>query len=107
MATIFSNELYGTCAIAGHVGCGHAHSLNNQVQDDSAGLSVVLSLFQEATGLSLIIKEVKSTAHEITVTLENGGTYTAYARRAITNFEKEMMKSLTGKEAINTHSLVL
>jgi hypothetical protein len=29
----FSNEKVGRVAIAGHVGCGHCHSSNNQVQD--------------------------------------------------------------------------
>lgn len=57
MTVKLSDKKQGVVAIAGHVGCGHAHSLNHQAQDDSPGLSVVLSLFKEATGLSLKIKE--------------------------------------------------
>lgn len=108
MSVTFSNKKKGIVAIAGHAGCGHCHSLNNQVQDDSAGLSVVLSLFKEATGLTLAIKDVSvDDENAVIVTLENGGTGRAHAKRAITPQEKRMLKSLIGKEAINTHTLVL
>ena len=44
MSIRFSEKKEGIVAIAGHVGCGHCHSLNNQVQDDSSGLSTVLEI---------------------------------------------------------------
>ena len=43
MSICFSEKKEGIVAIAGHVGCGHCHSLNNQVQDDSSGLSTAVS----------------------------------------------------------------
>lgn len=107
MGVLLSENKKGIVAIAGHVGCGHANSLNNQVQDDSPGLSVVLSLFKEATNLSLAIKEIVFEDNKIIVTLENGGTGFGVARRGITFQEKKLIESLIGKEVINTHTLVL
>lgn len=107
MSVLLSESKTGNIAIAGHVGCGHVNSLNNQVQDDSPGLSVVLSLFKEATNLSLTIKEIAFEDNKIIVTLENGGTGFGVARRGITLQEKKLMQSLIGKEVINTHTLVL
>lgn len=107
MGVLLSVNKKGNVAIAGHVGCGHANSLNNQVQDDSPGLSVVLSLFKEATNLSLAIREIAFEDNKIIVTLENGGSGFGIARRGITSQEKKMMQSLLGKEVINTHTLIL
>ena len=102
-----SEKKQGLVAIAGHVGCGHSHSLNNQVQDDSCGLSVVLSLFKEATGLSLKVKEIEFEENKVRVIMENGGVGEGIARRAITPQEKRLAKVLIGKEVLNTHTLVL
>lgn len=107
MSVFLSENKKGIVAIAGHVGCGHTNSLNNQVQDDSPGLSVVLSLFKEATNLSLAVKEIVFEDNKIIVTLENGGTGFGVARRGITFQEKKLMQFLIGKEVINTHTLVL
>lgn len=108
MEVKLSNAKRGIAAIAGHVGCGHCHSLNNQVQDDSCGLSVVLYLFKKATNLSLKIKEIEfETNNKVKVTLENGGTGEGIARRPFTPQEKKLVASLIGKEVINTHTLVL
>lgn len=107
MGIFLSENKKGSIAIAGHVGCGHTNSLNNQVQDDSVGLSVVLSLFKEATNLSLVIKKIIFENNKIIIILENGGIGFGIARRGITSQEKNIMQSLIGKEAINTHSLVL
>lgn len=85
MSVAFSKETKGIVAIAGHVGCGHCHSLNNQVQDDSAGLSVVVSLFKEATGLNLKLKDIfVDYDNTIVAIMENGGVGAARARRAVT-----------------------
>lgn len=103
-----SKEKVGIVALAGHVGCGHCHSLNNQVQDDSCGLSVVLSLFKKATNLSLKVKDIQFIDNKkIKVILENGGIGEGIARRPITRQEKNLIKYLLGKEVINTHTLVL
>lgn len=102
-----SEKNKGIIGIAGHVGCGHCHSLNNQVQDDSCGLSVVLYLFKEATGLSLKIKDIIFDANKVKVILENGGEGEGISRRGITPQEKELAKKLVGKEVLNTHTLVL
>jgi len=58
MKAALSQEERGILAVAGHAGCGHCHSHNQYIQDDSGGLAVVLALFHEAAGLSLTIKDV-------------------------------------------------
>jgi hypothetical protein len=102
-----SDKKKGVIGIAGHVGCGHSHSLNNQIQDDSAGLSVVLSLFKEATDISLKIKEFIYEDKKVTVILENGGQGYGIARRGITKQEQNMISRMIGSEVINTHTMVL
>lgn len=102
-----SEKKQGLVAIAGHVGCGHCHSLNNQVQDDSCGLSVVLSLFKSATNLSLRIKDIEFEGNKVKAILENGGVGEGEARRGITPQEKKLAQALIGKEVLNTHTLVL
>ena len=107
MKISFSDKEKGIVAIAGHVGCGHCHSLNNQVQDDSAGLSVVLSLFKEVTEISLKVKKFIFEDNKVVAILENGGTGYGVARRGITKHEKNMINRIVGKEVINTHTIVL
>lgn len=102
-----SEKKQGLVAIAGHAGCGHSHSLNNQVQDDSCGLSIVLSLFKKATNLSLKIKDIEFEGNKVRVILENGGVGEGEARRGITPQEKKLAMTLVGKEVINTHTLIL
>lgn len=48
---------FGVIGVVGHAGCGHANSHLGFIQDDSGGLSAVLGLLREATGLSLEIAE--------------------------------------------------
>lgn len=107
MKVKLSSKSQGIIGIAGHVGCGHAHSLNQQIQDDSVGLAVVLSLFKEATGLSLKIKEITYDENKVTVILENGGQGYGIARRGISKQEKKMINRMIGLEVINTHTMVL
>lgn len=107
MNIVFSNNTQGIVAIAGHVGCGHCHSLNNQVQDDSAGFSAILAILKKATGLSLVLKEIRVEQNWVIATMENGGVGKGYARRAITPQEKVIIQRLVGKEIINTHTLVM
>jgi len=103
----FSSEKTGRLAIAGHVGCGHAHSLGGQVQDDSVGLSVVLSLFKEAADIDLTIEGFRFEGDKITAVLKNGGEGYGTVKRMYTQQEKRMIERLAGREAVNTHTLVL
>lgn len=103
----FSSKKTGKVAIAGHVGCGHTHSLNNQTQDDSTGLSVVLSLFQKATGTDLTIKDFRFEGNKIIALLNNGGEGYGSVKRRFTLQEKKIIRGIIGKKAINTHTLVL
>ena len=110
----FSDKKQGIVAIAGHAGCGHCHSLNHQVQDDSAGLSTVLAILKQASGLDLTLKDIEFEHDDeeggtwITATMNNGGIGKGYARRPVTPQEKRMIRDyLIGKEIINTHTLVL
>ncbi len=103
----FSNEKVGKVAIAGHVGCGHCHSLNNQVQDDSPGLSVVLSLFEKVTGTDLTIKDFRFKGNKVIALLNNGGEGYGSVKRKLTLQEKKIIKGIIGKKAVNTHTLVL
>jgi len=110
MKVALSEEDHGIIAIAGHVGCGHCHSHNKYVQDDSGGLATVLALFHEATGLSLVIKDIKAEIGRdgyFEVETESGGKGKAYARRGITLQEANLAKTLIGGEAIRTQTLVL
>ena len=107
MTVKLSEKKQGIIAIAGHAGCGHAHSLNHQSQDDSAGLAVVLSLFKEATDISLKIKEFVYDGDKVTAILENGGKGYGTARRGISKQEKTLINRMVGQEVINTQAMVL
>lgn len=95
--------------IAGHAGCGHCNSHNQFVQDDSVGLAAVLTLLQEATGISLMIKDVRivtGLSGYIEVETESGGIGRTTARRGIAFHEAILAKSVIGQQAIRTHTLV-
>ncbi|WP_052191722.1 hypothetical protein [Cetobacterium sp. ZWU0022] len=103
----FSEKKFGSIGVVGHVGCGHCHSVNGQVQDDSVGLAVILYFFQKVTKLSLEIFDITFDENKIIVNLKNGGIGYGIARRGITPFEKDIIKKLIGKEALMTHTIVL
>lgn len=110
MKISLSSKKQGVMAIAGHAGCGHSHSHNNYTQDDSGGLATVLTLFQQATGLSLLIKNIKVITGidgYIEVETEGGGYGKGSARRGITLQEARLAKSLIGRDAIRTQTLAL
>ena len=105
-----SKQQHGCLAVAGHVGSGHCHSHNNYTQDDSGGLATVLTLFQEATGLSLVIKDIKvKTGMDgfVEVETQGGGYGKATARRGFTLQEARLAKTVIGREAIRTQAIVL
>ena len=110
MRAALSKEKTGVVAVAGHAGCGHCHSHNQYIQDDSGGLAVVLTLFQEATGLSLNIKDIRvktGAAGSLEVETEGGGLGWAAPRRGITLHEGRLARTLIGRDARRTQALVL
>ena len=110
MRVILSKAKKGVIAVAGHVGCGHCHSHSGHVQDDSGGLALVLALFQEATGASFLIKDIRvKTGMDgfFEVHIEGGGKSRTTARRGITQQEARLAESLIGCEAVRTQSLVM
>lgn len=110
MKISLSDKKQGVLAIAGHAGSGHCHSHNNYSQDDSGGLATVLSIFQQATGASLVIKDIRvetGVNGHIEVETVGGGTGRATARRGITVQEGRLAKSLIGRDAIRTQTLAL
>lgn len=110
MKLSLSREKQGILAVAGHAGCGHCHSHGNQAQDDSAGLATVIKIFQEATDVSLVIKDIHvktGLKGYIEVETEDGGYGKSSPRRGIAPFEARLAKTLIGREAICTQSLVL
>ena len=110
MSIRFSEMKKGAIAVVGHAGSGHCHSHNQYLQEDSGGLATVLSLFQEATGISLTIKEVRCVTGmqgSITVETVSGGIGTCSPRRGVTVQEARLAKSLEGREAIRTQTLAM
>ena len=57
---VLSSKKQGILGIVGHAGCGHCNSHLGFIQDDSGGLTAVMALLTEATGLSLEIESVKT-----------------------------------------------
>lgn len=96
-------------AVAGHAGCGHCNSHKGYLQEDSVGLAAVLALFQEATGVSLVIRDVRvqcGLQNFIEVETMSGGIGRASARRGIAFHEAGRAKALIGKEAVRTQTIV-
>lgn len=106
----FSHGKPPVIAIAGHAGSGHCHSHNQFLQDDSAGLAVALSLFQEAAGISLVVKEVRAVpglSGSITVETVSGGVGFCSPRRGVSTHEARLAKSIEGRCAIRTQTLAM
>ncbi len=97
-------------AIAGHAGCGHVHSHNGFVQDDSAGLAVVIDLFRRATGIDPVVKSVAGKVGldgYFEVFTSQGGTGRCSARRGITPQEMELAQRLVGRSILSVHTLAV
>lgn len=111
MRILPSVQTHGIMGIVGHAGCGHAHSNNGFLQDDSGGLAATLALFQEAFRLPLGIVGVDVTAGrenaDITVRTASGGTGRSSAKRGITLQEARLARSVLGQEAIRTQALAM
>lgn len=106
-----SSRKYGFMGIVGHAGCGHAHSNNGFLQDDSGGLAATLALIQAAFRLPLGITRVDvETGRDnanIVVTTASGGTGRCSAQRGITLQEVRLAQSILGQEAIRTQALAM
>lgn len=95
----------------GHAGCGHANSHLGFIQDDSGGLSAVLGLLRDATGLSLEI--VECSAHTgidgayFYVKTISGGEAKASARRGITAAEARLVSYCVGKQAVCSQAIAV
>ena len=103
-----SAQKQGVLGISGHAGCGHAHSNDGFVQDDSGGLAAVLAIFQEATGLSLEIRSVRAVVGRngyFEVETVSGGKGRCSARRGITPHEARLAHYVEGQQAIRTQAL--
>ena len=95
---------FGVIGVVGHAGCGHTNSHLGFIQDDSGGLSAVLGLLREATGLSLEIAECNvNTGLEdayFQVKTVSGGEGIGTARRGITASEARLASHCVGKQAV-------
>ncbi len=106
-----SSQKHGFMGIVGHAGCGHAHSNNGFLQDDSGGLAATLAFFQEAFRLPLEITRVDvETGRDqscISVATSSGGTGRCSAQRGITPQEVRLAQSILGQEAVRTQALAM
>lgn len=91
----FSHKEKGILGISGHVGVGHVHSHSGFVQDDSAGLTVAALILKQALPVNTEISSVQVSIEEnsITVHTKDGGKATAFPRRGIAPFEKELLET--------------
>ena len=88
-----SSKKQGIVGIVGHAGCGHCNSHLGFIQDDSGGLTAVMAILTEATGLSLEIESVKTVTGMqgyFEVKTKAGGIGRARARRGITAAEARL-----------------
>ncbi|MDR2451103.1 MAG: hypothetical protein LBE85_04880 [Candidatus Accumulibacter sp.] len=106
----FCDEKQARIGIAGHAGTGHCHSHNQYLQEDSGGLAVVLTLFQEASGLPLTIRSVTAETGvngRFIVETVSGGVGVGAPRRGITVHEARLARALEGRDAVRTQTLVM
>lgn len=100
MAIFFSDKKAGTAGLAGHIGVSHVHSHSGFVQEDGAGFAVVTHILNEAAGVDLRIAEVEVIPEKgkIAVTLNGGGSGTAFARGGVTPSEAALLKNSVGQD---------
>lgn len=102
----------GVVGIVGHAGCGHSNSHLGFIQDDSGGLTAVVRLLQQTTGVDLTIKEVEVVTGRgrdasFRVKTADGGEAVAFARRGITASEARLAQYVVGREAVNSQTLAV
>ncbi|HDR14055.1 MAG TPA: hypothetical protein ENN79_00930 [Desulfobacteraceae bacterium] len=100
MRIAFSDEKTGIVGLAGHIGVGHVHSHSGFVQEDGAGFAVVTNILNEAASVDLRIAKVEVMLEEgkITVTLNAGGTSSAFARGGVTPSEALLLQNSVGQD---------
>ena len=107
----YSAAPFGVIGVVGQAGCGHANSHLGFIQDDSGGLSAVLGLLREATGLSLEIAECNvHTGLEdayFQVKTVSGGEGIGTARRGITASEARLASHCVGKQAVCSQAIAV
>lgn len=105
-----SSKKQGIVGIVGHAGCGHCNSHLGFIQDDSGGLTAVMALLTEATGLSLEIESVKTVTGMkgyFEVKTKAGGVGRASARRGITAAEARLAQWAVGQDATCSQTVAM
>ena len=87
-----SRILPAKAALMGHNGVGHAVSHSGFKQDDSYGFAMLVNMLQACVPLDLTIKNICTDKESIEIELACGGKGRAFARRGVSNAEKELMK---------------
>lgn len=91
-----SRILPAKAALMGHNGVGHAVSHSGFKQDDSYGFAMLVNMLQACVPLDLTIKNICTDKESIEIELACGGKGRAFARRGVSNAEKELMKRAVG-----------
>ena len=107
---VLSSKKQGILGIVGHAGCGHCNSHLGFIQDDSGGLTAVMALLTEATGLSLEIESVKTVTGMdgfFEVKTKAGGIGRAHPRRGITAAEARLAQWAVGQDATCSQTVAM
>ena len=107
---VLSSKKQGILGIVGHAGCGHCNSHLGFIQDDSGGLTAVMALLTEATGLSLEIESVKTVTGMdgfFEVKTKAGGVGRAHPRRGITAAEARLAQWAVGQDATCSQTVAM
>ncbi|MCL1595969.1 hypothetical protein M3080_01085 [Parasutterella secunda] len=107
---VLSSKKQGILGIVGHAGCGHCNSHLGFIQDDSGGLTAVMALLTEATGLSLEIESVKTVTGMdgfFEVRTKAGGVGRAHPRRGITAAEARLAQWAVGQDATCSQTVAM
>ena len=108
MKLSFSDSKQGVVAIVGHAGAGHSNSHCGFIQDDSGGLTAVMTILRRLTGLDLTITAVdvvQGMSGSFTVHTASGGVASSSPRRGITAFEADLAQRVVGEQAVCSQAL--
>ncbi len=110
MKLSFSDAKEGVIGIVGHAGAGHSNSHCGFIQDDSGGLTAVMTILRRLTGLDLTITRVDvetGMKGSFTVHTASGGVASSSPRRGITAFEAELAQRVVGEQAVCSQALAM